>query len=179
LPMMNMLAFKVLLLAIILPHGFARSETPLQEVMRFPRSIGEWTADTSTAKIYDAQGRDRSLSYIDPRRGCVTVYVYPRGGRGLDEEFERVIEHLLAVHENVKPKRTAVLSDFLEGRELWLDGVRALPARAKVSVKTALYLFERDGWFIKVRASFPIDREDAAQSVEAFLDAWRRPSVTL
>ncbi len=60
---------------------------------------------------------------------------------------------------------------------LWFEGARDIDGLRSGILGTAVYVFEANGWFIKMRASFPRDSRESAKTMKAFVNGWQWPKA--
>jgi hypothetical protein len=141
----------------------------------FPHRLGDFVADSGGPHFYNASRTDVSLGYTDSRGASLTVYVYPREGLGVEDEFREVGQHVLRAHQHVRPVKTgAAHLQGVRGLELWLEGDRAVGSGiAKLS--TTVQVFAYGSWFVKLRASFPGQAAARIAAFDAVSRDWRWP----
>jgi hypothetical protein len=123
-----------------------------------------------------ADGRSTAIAYQSPDGSpvFVTVYVYPRKGQALRDQFESVVKEIQQYHRDAEVQSAEL--DKFPGRTRSAPQVGARfvfeTSIGGNNEKVAAYalLGGTDEWWVKVRATFPLEIEQPAlRPLAAFL----------
>jgi hypothetical protein len=140
----------------------------------FPEQIAGFRRGPITA--LSADGRSVAIAYLIPEGPpvFVTVYVYPRKNQALRDHFESVVKEIQQYHRDAEVQSAEL--DKFPGRTRSAPQVGARfvfeTSIGGNNEKVAAYalLGGTDEWWVKVRATFPLEIEQPAlRPLAAFL----------
>jgi hypothetical protein len=131
----------------------------------FPKKIGAFLI--IGPKLYDEKGMDVGVGYGTMNELELTQYIYPAAGSNknslVDEHYKEYKNgSLLKYHPELK---------IIEETNYTFNGKKGKYGKFKYngqfhgserSLISYLYIFEDKGWFIKIRISYPVNKEESS-----------------